>query len=228
LWVEQALRENKGLDVPPIVAGARPEAIPLSFAQERLWFLDQFEPASTTYLLPTALHMHGVCQIGCLEQSLQTLIHRHESLRTTFQMREGHPVQVIHPTSLGVLALIDLQGIEPEQREALTRRLAGQEREHPCDLAKGPLLRTRLLRLSPQLHVLLLTLHHIITDGWSNAVFMRELTTLYQERIEGLPCSLPSLPLQYADYAIFQRAFLAGEVLERQLAYWSTQLTGLE
>jgi surfactin family lipopeptide synthetase A len=224
--VEQALRKGEGTQIPPLVARARPEVLPLSFAQQRLWFLDQFEPGSPKYLVSNAVRIGGKIDVRALQGSLQELISRHESLRTTFEERDGQPVQVIHPAGPYLLPVIDLQGLGEKEREQQARRLASQERQHPCNLATGPLLRTYLLRLEPQEDVLLLTLHHIITDGWSNEVLVRELTLLYQAFLSAQPSPLAPLPLQYVDYALWQRAWFQGEVLEAQLDYWTRRLGG--
>jgi hypothetical protein len=226
-WVEQALRKGEGMPMPPLVAKERPEVLPLSFAQQRLWFLNQFESGSPMYLVSNAVRMDGKIAVPALQGSLQELISRHESLRTTFEERDGQPVQVIHPAGPYTLPVIDLRGLAEEQREQQVRRLASQERQHPCDLTTGPLLRTYLLRLESQEHVLLLTLHHLITDGWSNGVLMRELTTLYQAFLSGESSPLVPLSLQYADYALWQRAWLQGEVLQASLSYWRSQLAGI-
>ncbi len=225
--IEQALRKNERIEMPPLVAGARPEEIPLSFAQQRLWFLDQLEPGSTVYLIPRTLRIEGDIEVYSLKRSLQELIHRHESLRTTFAEREGQPVQVIHPASDIPLFVIDLQGLQPEQRELEARRLVSLEAQNPSDLTRGPLVRTTLLRVERQAHVLLLTLHHIITDGWSTEVLVRELITLYQAFVARKPSPLSPLPIQYADYALWQRQWLQGEVLDAQLTYWRKQLANI-
>jgi NRPS condensation-like uncharacterized protein len=225
-WVEQALGKEEGRAMPALVTQARPEALPLSFAQQRLWFLDQLEPGSTTYLIPSALRVGGVVDVQALESSLQELIRRHESLRTLFVEQAGQPMQVIQPVYRAPLPVIDLQGVEPARREQEVRRLAKQEALHACDLAKGPLLRTALLRLQHEEQVLLLTLHHIITDGWSNDVLVHELTTLYQAYVAGQPSPLTPLPIQYADYALWQRQWLQGETLRQQIEYWKKQLRG--
>ena len=227
LLVEQALREGEGIQIPPLVVRSRPEEIPLSYAQQRLWFLDQLEPESLAYLASRARRMRGLLDAQSLERSLQELVRRHESLRTTFIVRAGHLVQVIHSTGRTLLPVIDLQGLRPEQKASETHRLVSQEAQRPCDLAQGPLLRTYLLRVERQEHIILLTLHHIITDGWSNEVLVREIATLYQAFASGQPSPLAPLPIQYADYALWQRAWLQGEILETQLAYWKKQLADI-
>ncbi|HTK10968.1 MAG TPA: amino acid adenylation domain-containing protein, partial [Ktedonobacteraceae bacterium] len=223
--VEQALNRDEGIALPLLVADARPEKLPLSYAQQRLWFLEQLEPESTAYLLPSALHIKGTSAVQALERSVSSLIARHESLRTTFAEQDtGEPVQVIQPAGHVHLPLIDLQGLLQEQREEEARRLANQEAQHPCDLVRGPLLRLAVVRLQRDEHILLITLHHIITDGWSNSVFIRELTSLYRAYQAAAPSPLTPLPLQYADYALWQRQWLQGAVLEAQLDYWRRQL----
>ncbi|TMC18165.1 MAG: amino acid adenylation domain-containing protein, partial [Chloroflexi bacterium] len=225
--VEQELSRGEGMQVPPFVATARPDVLPLSFAQQRLWFLDQLEPGSTAYLIPSAQRVQGALHIACLSRSLQQLVQRHESLRTTFEMHNGQPVQVIHATAHFVLPVIDLQGLLLEHREQQTRKLTNMERQHPMCLSIGPLLRTMLLRQDAQEHVLLLTLHHIITDAWSDQVFVRELTTLYQANVSGQSSGLAPLPIQYADYALWQRQWLQGEIETGQMAYWRKQLANV-
>jgi hypothetical protein len=225
-----------------LVPVSRPETLPLSFAQERLWFLDQLEPESCAYLACHALGINGPLDAQALEYSLLALIQRHETLRTTFAVQEGQPVQIIHPMaisnavnghvlsagiSVGFLPVIDLQGLLPEHRELQAQCIAKQEEQTPCNLAQGPLLRSALLRLGTQEHRVVLTLHHIITDGWSNEVFMYELTQFYQAQVTGQPVALAPLSIQYADYALWQRAWLQGEVLQAQLAYWRKQLADL-
>ncbi|GCF09825.1 hypothetical protein KDI_33890 [Dictyobacter arantiisoli] len=224
--VEQYIRQAQALPMSPLLAGPRPQELPLSFAQQRLWFLDQLEPGSAAYLVPSALLVQGALDISGVEKSLQALMQRHESLRTTFTEQHGKPVQVIHTTGQIWLPLIDLQELDPEQREQEARHLAEQEARQSCDLTQGPLLRTVVVRMEPQTHVLLLTLHHIITDGWSNGILVRELTILYRSFAAGQSSPLPPLPIQYADYALWQRQWLQGEALATQMAYWREQLAG--
>ncbi|TMC16603.1 MAG: amino acid adenylation domain-containing protein, partial [Chloroflexi bacterium] len=227
LRMEQALRTSGGREVSSLVKVERPDAIPLSFAQQRLWFLDQLEPQSTAYLMAHASRLQGDLQVQMLEGALQEVIARQESLRTSFEERAGQAVQVIYQTSRMVVPVIDLQELLPEHREQEMRSLARQEAEHPMHLARGPLLRTALVRQNTQEHVLLLTLHHIITDGWSNQVFVRELTSLYQAAVSGEPPELSPLAIQYADYTLWQRAWLQGSVLDAQMAYWRKQLANM-
>jgi amino acid adenylation domain-containing protein len=224
--VDDLLRGPALPPIPPLVPVSRQEELPLSFAQQRLWFLDRLEPGSTAYLMPGMLYLRSALNVAALESSLQEMMRRHESLRTTFQMRNNQPVQIISSTIKPHLLLIDLCDLSVEERLAVARIVAEQERQQPCDLARGPLLRVRVLRLNVEEHVLLSTMHHIISDGWSNEIFVRELTLLYRSFAAGLPSSLPPLPIQYADFAVWQRAWLQGEVLEKQLDYWLSQLGG--
>ncbi len=226
LKIEQNQQKSEGTPVPALAVGIRPTQIPLSFAQQRLWFLDQLEPGSTAYLIPSAQHLRGILHAQALEQSLAELVSRHESLRTTFAVHGEKPVQVIQPIASFLLPVIDLQGIDQQRQDNEVLQLVRHEAQRPCDLTSGPLLRTYLLRLDSQKHVFLLTLHHIISDRWSSGILIRELTTLYQAFSSGQPSPLAPLPLQYADYALWQRQWLQGHVLETQLAYWRKQLAG--
>ena len=222
--VEQQVQGKLLRERPPLVPVARSQDLPLSYAQQRLWFLDQLEPGSTAYLLPSSRRLHGKINIALLEQSLHALQQRHESLRTSFPMRGEQPVQQIHAIGQCPLVVIDLKALETEPREAQVRRLRTQELRRPFDLAQGPLMRVGVLEVEEEEQVLLLTLHHIISDGWSNEVMWRELTSLYQASVRGETLSWPPLPIQYADFAVWQRQWLQGPVLEEQVAYWRTQL----
>ncbi len=199
---------------------------PLSFAQQRLWFLDQLEPGSPLYNLPGAVRMRGPLRTPLLELSLNEIIRRHEMLRTTFVTVETEPRQVIHAPWHLSLGVEDLTVVAEGVREAEVSRLARQEAALPFDLAAGPLVRARLLRLGEREHVALFTMHHIVSDGWSMGVLTREVASLYDSYASGAAARLPELPVQYADYAVWQRGWLRGEVLERQLGYWRTRLEG--
>jgi len=194
----------------------------LSFAQQRLWFLHQLDPENPSYNIVTTLRLSAQIDITLLQHSLQALVQRHEVLRTTFAATEGEPVQIIAPDMLVPLSVQDMSALPEGVEQALA--LVIQERLTPFDLVKGPLLRVILFRLSPEEHVLLLTIHHIIFDGWSIKVFAHELTELYKAFSEGRPASLPELRIQYADFASWQRQWLQGEVLQKQLTYWKQQL----
>src|SRR5947209_8073863 len=204
----------------------RPLDLPLSFAQQRLWFLEQWEPESPLYNLPLALRLRGALEVTVLEQSLNQILRRHEALRTSFATREGQSVQVIAPAGCLPLPLTDLSALPQAQGEAQARRLASQEAQRPFTLAQAPLVRAQVLRLAPQEHVLLLTMHHIISDDWSMQVLFEELSSLYAAYAAGQPSPLPELPLQYADFTLWQRQWLQGEVLEDQMTYWQQQLAG--
>ncbi|HYO67456.1 MAG TPA: amino acid adenylation domain-containing protein, partial [Archangium sp.] len=198
----------------------------LSFAQQRLWFLDQYQPGTALYNMPAALRLEGALDVGALERAFTELVRRHEVLRTTFQVREGKPVQVVAPASRWALEITDLGYLPPPEREAEAMRLADEDARQPFDLARGPLLRTRLMRLGEQDHLLSMGLHHTISDGWSIAVLIRDMVALYEASLAGRPSPLPELPIQYVDYSMWQRDWLQGEVLEQQLGYWRKQLEG--
>jgi amino acid adenylation domain-containing protein len=222
--IETASQTTPGLQGPPLQAAPREGPLPLSYAQQRLWFLEQLEPNGAVYNLPLAWRFTGDLNVLALEQSLGEMVRRHEILRTTFASVDGQPVQVIASDLTLPLPVVDLQALPASEREAAVQRLAIEEAQQPFDLAIGPLVRAILLRMSDEDHVLLVTLHHIIFDGWSVEVFWRELTTVYTAICTGQPLSLPALPLQYADIAIWQRQWLQGEALEAQLAYWKQHL----
>ncbi len=200
--------------------------LPLSFAQQRLWFLDQLEPGSGLYNIPSVVSMCGPLDPAALEQSLEEIIRRHEALRTTFRSDESQPMQVIESKLELHLPLADLRELPERERASEARRLAEEEANRPFDLSKDLMLRARLIRLAEDEHLFVLTLHHIAADGWSMGIFWRELAALYQAFSEGHPSPLPELPVQYADYAIWQREWLQGEVLDKQLAYWKERLAG--
>lgn len=198
---------------------------PLSHAQQRLWFLDQLAPGSPFYNMPVALRLTIPLDISALAHGLDEIVRRHEALRTTFAVQNGQQVQMIAPPLHLDIPVVDLQHFADPETEA--RQQANEEARNPFDLSIGPLIRAKLLRLAPQDHVLLLTLHHIIADGWSLGILFRELTTLYVAFTKGDPSPLPDLPIQYADYAVWQRQWLEGNVLQGQLAYWKRQLANL-
>ena len=197
---------------------------PLSFAQQRLWFLDQYEPDNILYNLADAIRLKGTFNVTALEQSLNEILRRHEALRTTFSIVDDRPVQIIHQVWDFSLTPIELRESSSEKKEAIAARLAAEEAEKPFNLAKGPLLRVKLLRLAEDDHVLLITMHHIISDGWSIKVFIGEIEELYKAYTNGQRAALPELPIQYADFALWQRSWLQGEKLEEQLSYWRAQL----
>jgi amino acid adenylation domain-containing protein len=224
--IGRALREGAGPEVPPLFPVPRETAPPLSFAQQRLWFLDWLQPGSPWYNIPSALHLEGRLDRTALAWSLAEIVRRHEALRTTFQQTVGELVQVIVPPAGDLLCEVDLGGLPSADREAaLAERLAAEARR-PFDLACGLLLRTTLFRLDDEKHVLVLVVHHIAFDGWSMGVFARELTALYTAAISGRPSPLSALPCQYADFAVWQREWLQGAVLDHLLDGWRSRLTG--
>jgi amino acid adenylation domain-containing protein len=201
-------------------------AFPLTFAQQRLWFLNQLEGDSASYNVPWAVKIEGPLNVPALERTLSTIVARHEVLRTTFAMSGNAPVQIASAELPFALQVVDLTPFPAEEREHRAQELAQQEASRPMDLASGPLFRSCLLRLGEQDHVLLLTLHHIVFDGWSRRIFIRELGAIYEALSLGRPSPLPELPLQYADYAVWQRQYLQGNTLDRHFAYWKKQLKG--
>ncbi|MFP2912261.1 amino acid adenylation domain-containing protein, partial [Pyxidicoccus sp. 3LFB2] len=225
LRIEAAVRAGSGVQTPPLLPVPRTSTLPLSFAQQRLWFLDQLEPGSAFYNVPILLTLRGALVEDVLERSFQELVRRHESLRTVFRAEGGAAVQVILPVGMTQLERVDLSGLPEAERQAEARRRAEHESTRPFNLETGPLLRTTLLKLTPDEHVLVLVLHHIVSDGWSLGVLTREMGALYTAFSQGQPVSLPELPVQYADYAVWQRSWLQGEVLEAQLGYWRKQLS---
>ena len=224
--VEAAGRAAQNLHAPPILPVARDGDLPLSFAQRRLWFIEQLAPGKSAYNIPAAIRLKGPLNVVALERCLNEIVKRHEALRTTFAMVDGGPVQVIAPILTLALPVVDLRELSGDAREIEVRRLAAEEAGLRFDLARGPLLRIKLLRLGDEEHVGLLTMHHIVSDGWSTGILIREMAVLYEAFSSGRPSPLPELPIQYADFADWQRDWLRGEVLETQLAYWKEQLLG--
>ena len=198
---------------------------PISYAQQRLWFLDQLEPGNPVYNLPAGVRLRGALQLSALERSLNEIIRRHEALRTRFLTLDGEPVQVIDPELELRLEVVDLSTLNEHERETEALKLAHATAAGEFDLSTGPLLRATLLRLAAEDHILLLTMHHIISDGWSMGVLVREVGALYRAFSEGSASPLPALPIQYADYAVWQREQLTNEFLAEQLDYWREQLS---
>jgi amino acid adenylation domain-containing protein len=220
---------EEGVELPQQQTVSRREHsdnTPLSFAQQRLWFLDQLETGNSIYNVPLPIHLRGNLDIVALEKTLSEVVRRHEVLRTTFALVEGAPVQIIAPAQALSLPITDLQTLSPEEGKQTAERLVEEEAQLPFDLSTGPLLRAKLLRLSEQEHVILFTLHHIVSDGWSLGVLVKEVASLYEAFSRGDESPLEELAIQYADYSIWQRGWLSGEVLEKQLSYWREQLTG--
>jgi amino acid adenylation domain-containing protein len=212
------------------IEGEAPEDVfifPASFAQQRLWFIDQLESHSEAYNVPIALRILGDLNVAALECSFSELVRRHEVLRTTFRAVDGQPMQVIARSREVTLPITDLRGLEPAERAQEEHRFITQEAWAPFDLARGPLMRVRLLRTDDQAHVLVINLHHTITDNWSNQVLMRELIAAYEAFVEGREPALPELPIQYADFAHWQRASFQDGAFEDQLGYWRKKLAEL-
>jgi amino acid adenylation domain-containing protein len=234
--VERALREGKGTAVPPLVPQFRPAGgIPLSFAQQRLWFLDRLEPESPFYNVPVAVRLAGRLDPAALAGAFAAIVRRHEALRTRFPEREGRPVQVVEGGKDGkdckddkdVMAVVDLSGLAFRVRAREAERRARELARRPFDLGKGPLLRFALFHLAAGEHFLLAVFHHIVSDGWSMGVFLRETAELYRAAVEARSATLPPLALQYADFALWQRGWLTGEALAGQLDYWRPRLAGV-
>jgi len=217
------MREHPSLEEPPVVPVPRDGNLPLSFAQQRLWFLDQLEPGITNYNVPTGMILDADLDVAALKRAFSEVVRRHESLRTTFRSVAGEPFQVISPPQPFPLPVIDLSALPPATSERQARRLL--EVEYSFDLERGPLIRAGLLAVEDR-RLLAVSLHHIITDGWSMGILVRELAVLYEAFSRGLPSPLPELPLQYVDYAVWQRQWLQGPVLETQVSYWRQQLSG--
>ena len=221
-------RNKSGVSVPPIVSVPRDRPIPLSFSQRRLWFLQKVDPSLTAYNIPATFRITGAVNIAALEQALKEIVNRHEVLRTRIMEIGGDPLQQIVSPLTFTLPVIDLSRLLKEQAEAEVQRLSADDARQPYDLQEAPLIRAKLLRLSEHEYVLILNFHHIVCDGSSLIIFYHELATLYEAFLDGETHLFAPLPVQYADYAMWQHERLQGEVLESQLAYWKRQLgTGL-
>ena len=226
--LEVLLRE-KGVDSQPIEQISRrntSDSVPLSFAQARLWFLDELMSGSPLFNISTALRLKGSLNVVAFEQSLNEIIKRHEALRTNVVKIDGQPFQAIAPTSTLTLPVVNLQEFPEVEREAEVLRLAREEARRPFNLERDRLLRATLLRLHQTEHIVLFTIHHLVSDDWSIGILIRELTALYEAFDRHQPSSLPELPIQYADFALWQQQWLQGDVLQNQLSYWKQQLGG--
>lgn len=200
--------------------------LPLSFNQERLWLLEQLQPHTSVHNLQHFLHCTGLLNVAVLERSLKEIVQRHDTLRTTFPSVNGQPVQVISPDINWELPVVDLRELPPQQQQVKVQQLSREEAKQPFDLAKGPLWRFKLLRLQDDEYILIRTIHHIIFDGWSNGIFMRELGAIYPAFLANEPSPLLALPIQYADFAQAQRQWWQDNVFSSQLDYWQQQLGG--
>ncbi|HET8781192.1 MAG TPA: amino acid adenylation domain-containing protein [Pyrinomonadaceae bacterium] len=212
----------------PIPRTPRDTALPLSFAQQRLWFLDQVVPGNPAYNIQAAVRLSGSLNVAAFRATLNQIVQRHEILRTTFVMIDGLPAQVVGAIAEVPLEVRDLSTLPLFRQGQAVQRLASEEARKPFDLTQGPLLRATLLPLTETEHVLLLSMHHIVADGWSIGVLVQEVAALYPALLEAKPAPLAELPIQYADFAVWQRQWLQGEVLHEQLDYWLTQLAGLK
>ena len=218
--------ESTGEAPPPITSVPRDQDLPLSFAQQRLWFLDQLDPGNPLYNVPRTLRLIGKLDVNALEQALTGLVERHEILRTTYHVSGDHPIQVIEPSASVEFPLFDLRDLDQNDREDEAKRIAQADAATPFNLATGPALRCMLIQLADQDHVLCINTHHIASDGWSTGVLLNDLSEFYSAAMEKRQPKLSPLQIQYADYAAWQRNWLHGEVLNGQLAYWRKTLEG--
>ncbi|WNN92284.1 non-ribosomal peptide synthetase [Gloeocapsopsis dulcis] len=222
--IETAQKADLGIETTKIERVERTSQLPLSFAQQRLWFLTQLEPDSPFYNIPAAVRLQGELNLNALQQTFTEILHRHETLRTNFQKMEGQAITIINEATPLVLPLLDLSQLPLEQQELEVKQQAAQEAQQPFDISRDYLLRVKLLRLREQEHIVLLTMHHIASDGWSIGVLVQELATLYPAFCHGQPSPLTELPIQYVDFAAWQRQWLQAQVLESQISYWRQQL----
>jgi amino acid adenylation domain-containing protein/thioester reductase-like protein len=225
----QLMKQVKGRAASPSLQAILPiaresETFPLSFAQQRFWFIEQVEPGNAAYHIATAIRLEGTIQLALLEQSFTHLLRRHESLRTTFHLHQGQPVQVIHPAAPFAIPLVDLRALPGDERMQAGEQVMEWEAQQPFSLEQGPLLRARLCQLGEHTYILMLTTHHIIADGWSMSILVQEVTAHYAYVLQGRAPVLPDLPIQYVDYTLWQRSTLQGDVLQQQLEYWRTRL----
>ncbi|HEV8581217.1 MAG TPA: amino acid adenylation domain-containing protein [Thermoanaerobaculia bacterium] len=228
--VESACRQEQGVDAPPIAPVSRGGPLPLSFAQQRLWFLEQWAPGRSLFHIANALRVRGRLDVAILGRSLAEVVRRHDSLRTTFSESGGEPLQVVHPPgppgAAWSLPVIDLAGLPAALRETEALTMIARESRRPFDLQRGPLLRALVARASERESLLLVAMHHIVSDAWSIGILVREVLALYRAFAEGLPSPLPPPACQYPDFAVWQREWLRGDVLAGHLAFWRRHLEG--
>ena len=225
--VEQALRADAGVAVPPIPPADRSVPIPASLAQQRLWLTEQIDPGNPAYNIPCVVRMVGDLNAPALEAALNEVVRRHEALRTTLVADGGTPWQVIAPPFTTPLTRFDLRDHPDSVRESEAHRLVREDASRPFDLERGPLIRSTLIRLADEEHLAVVMMHHVVSDGWSLGVLVREVGLLYEAFAAGRPSPLPELPIQYADYAAWERGWLQGEILDKHLAFWKGRLAGL-
>jgi amino acid adenylation domain-containing protein len=222
--IEKARMKDQTLTAPPLEPVSRDGDLQLSFAQQRLWFLDQLAPNNAFYNIPGAIRLNGELNIQALEKSVHEIVIRHESLRTTFSSVKGKPVQVIHPELTINIEKTDISHLSDDEQDSQSKRLATDEAQKPFDLEKGPLVRVQLIKLQDTDHVVMFTMHHIISDGWSIGVLIEEIAALYNAFNNDQDSPLPDLPVQYVDFSAWQRQWLQGEILEKQISFWKDQL----
>ncbi|HEY0725753.1 MAG TPA: amino acid adenylation domain-containing protein, partial [Pyrinomonadaceae bacterium] len=222
--IDEQLQAGSQLQLPPIVPVSRDRNLPLSFPQERLWFLNQLDPESPFYNIPVAVRLRGALHKDLLEQAFNEVVQRHEALRTTFQTLNGQAIQTIAPALTLPFAVLDLQALPLEEREIKAQQLMAEEARRPFDLVHGPLVRVSLLQLDEEEHITMLTMHHIVSDRWSIGILIQEVTAIYDNLINAHQSSLESLEIQYADFAVWQRDCQCSEMFDTQLAYWKEQL----
>jgi acyl carrier protein len=222
--VERELGAGRGVEAPPIKPVGRESELPLSFAQQRLWFIQQLEPESAAYNIPIVMRVKGEIQTQCMWQSLGEIERRHEALRTRFEERNGRPVQLIDEAREVEAWTCDLSGVTEEAREECARDIAEREWRRPFALDGERLWRSGMIRLGEEEQVLVMCMHHVVSDGWSTGVMIREFSRIYESYVSGRQSPLEELEVQYADYAVWQREWLQGEALEEHLKYWRRQL----
>ncbi|HEY0514724.1 MAG TPA: condensation domain-containing protein, partial [Thermoanaerobaculia bacterium] len=224
--VAAARRQQEGWSLPPLVRVPRADSFPLSFSQERMWFLNQLDPGTSAYNLSRAIRLRGRLDLSVLDRCLTELIRRHETLRTSFAVIDGRPVQVVRPPAPARVEVMDLGLLPAALRETESRRQVSAESSRPFDLSRDLLIRAALLRLEAGENALILTVHHIASDGWSMGILIQEIAALYQAFAAEEISPLPELPVQYVDFSTWQRQVLSGEVLEAEIAYWRRKLAG--
>ncbi|HEY1939134.1 MAG TPA: condensation domain-containing protein, partial [Candidatus Angelobacter sp.] len=223
--VEREQQEGHKKDMPPLTAVPRGQMLPLSFAQQRLWFIDQLEPTSAAYNSPTAIWLTGSLDRQALDYSVTEIVRRHEVLRTSFPLENGEPVQRIAPSGKVSVPLVDIAEIPEQEQVALD--IACNDSRLPFNLSEGPLFRMMLVRLAADKNLFVLTLHHVVSDGWSVDILIREFTALYSAFVQKRPSPLPELAVQYADFAYWQRQWLTGKALDTYVSYWRSRLAGV-
>ncbi|HEX7331316.1 MAG TPA: amino acid adenylation domain-containing protein, partial [Pyrinomonadaceae bacterium] len=224
--IEESRREGSFALLPPLEPVSRAQDLPLSFTQQRFWFMDRLVRNSARHNVPAGVGFAGKLNLAALEQVFSEIVRRHEVLRTTIGQAEEDAIQIVHPHRPLSLPIVDLQGLDEHKRGAVARKLLDEQAQRPFDLIRGPVLRLAVIKSGPNKHELLMNSHHIITDAWSTGLFVRELVTLYQSALEGRPSPLCELPVQYADFAVWQRR-LPVEFINEQLTYWEKKLSGV-